>query len=605
MEKKTVTRPGGAHITTESQPAAGEHATRAEVGATRHQRTGELAVVLCEQSPLVPEAEPTVDDRQRYMHDTTPEGMQQFLNRIYTDAKDRAAIAALHPSQASWLTRQLIDQCFAQLPPKTPKSARTLLTAFLEGWTCLYSDTQDYGDMLLTQNAVDKAISYLSGATRKLPADDTTRLLRAAARQTDHAPQAAADRVDAIEPLPQLLDTPVAPHEPAESTIAERSPLYETIPVAMASLPEIPQPPTPEQSEDYTITDAEIAAQFWSTDDPNGLLKDLSVRAQQIRTLFNTNESTTDWRSPDTRTATQWLVAIMRTADHLKTLDITDARLNSIVDEIAGKLITSYQEYCRCIADPRIPNHHPGIDIDDLIAEGNIALLTGLKKFNPYSKVPFHLFAHRRIDGAMTDYVRSQGSTIRLPRSALSTLRAYNTSLGEGMSEPEALAAVEDNEARTRSTIAKVKQAKALSLDMLQEATGDAHHPAITDYRPTTVDVDIIDPLKMIKDLEILRVARKNSDKRTRMVTAEKRCKDIIPAYFGLGEYRNNRQSMTELARKHGVSESRISQLYHQGLAALREQLPDDLRSAKSITSDPSLYVVISDNTPDDQAAAH
>lgn len=63
-----------------------------------------------------------------------------------------------------------------------------------------------------------------------------------------------------------------------------------------------------------------------------------------------------------------------------------------------------------------------GVDLEDLVSEGQIGLIQAVDKYDPRKGIPFGAFASSRIQGAMTDYLRRSDHLSRDLRSQVKQL---------------------------------------------------------------------------------------------------------------------------------------------------------------------------------------
>jgi RNA polymerase sigma factor (sigma-70 family) len=69
-------------------------------------------------------------------------------------------------------------------------------------------------------------------------------------------------------------------------------------------------------------------------------------------------------------------------------------------------LVTEHLHFVRIVAGRIARILPPSVDLDDLVQEGSIALMQAAAKFQPGRKVPFKVYAYKRIRGAMLSSVR-------------------------------------------------------------------------------------------------------------------------------------------------------------------------------------------------------
>lgn len=80
-----------------------------------------------------------------------------------------------------------------------------------------------------------------------------------------------------------------------------------------------------------------------------------------------------------------------------------------IVEEHRGLVVAVAEEMCKVLG------FHAGNDLEDLIGEGNLALVRAVDRFDCERGVPFANYAGRAIDGALRQYKRDKSAIIREP----------------------------------------------------------------------------------------------------------------------------------------------------------------------------------------------
>lgn len=84
--------------------------------------------------------------------------------------------------------------------------------------------------------------------------------------------------------------------------------------------------------------------------------------------------------------------------------------------EIVARLVELYRALVAAIArEMLLKLGLRSDDLDDLIGEGNLALMRAINRFDPEQNVPFSSYAGRFIEGAMRHYARDKSALIREP----------------------------------------------------------------------------------------------------------------------------------------------------------------------------------------------
>ncbi len=198
------------------------------------------------------------------------------------------------------------------------------------------------------------------------------------------------------------------------------------------------------------------------------------------------------------------------------------------------------------IASRAVHRFPSDFDRDDLVQVGTLGLIEAVRRFDPERGVRFSSFAGRRIEGAITDHLRS---TDWAPRSVRTRRRLLAMAEARGASTDDELSRLSGLDTDTvRRVRADVERANLLSFERVVEAGADV------DDRHHSVD----DELLRRESAELLRAALGRLPSRQRM---------LVEAHFLDGK------TLTEIGEAMGVTQSRASQLKAEALATLRRQL--------------------------------
>ncbi|MEA2175762.1 MAG: polymerase sigma factor FliA [Blastocatellia bacterium] len=216
------------------------------------------------------------------------------------------------------------------------------------------------------------------------------------------------------------------------------------------------------------------------------------------------------------------------------------------------QLIEQHRTYVRALAIKIMQSLPVQVDLQELIAYGDVGLIEAAERFDSRRGVAFSTFAHYRIKGAIYDGLRQMGFFSR------STARArFNANAGDLMQaaaddEPthdeSAALSVDDEIATAQSLIDALIPAYLLSLD--------------SDAMPELVDQHALS-MEDIEERElvgfVLALVRELS-------TDEQQLLDAI--YF-------KHHSMTDIAASLGVSKSWISRLHSRAIQHLRDMMQE------------------------------
>ncbi|AFS52491.1 sigma-70 family RNA polymerase sigma factor [Leptospirillum ferriphilum] len=203
----------------------------------------------------------------------------------------------------------------------------------------------------------------------------------------------------------------------------------------------------------------------------------------------------------------------------------------------------------------------PELDVDDLISAGMGGLLDAARRFDPSRGIKFKTLAEHRIRGAMLDEIRAADWMPRSVREKLTHVQQVKTELiARYKREPtrqEIAARMDMTEEEFDRLSVDIEPHHLVSLeDLMDPEDGDS--PSLLDRLSAPQEGD---PLASLLQSEV----------------SEKLCQalDRLPEKqrLVLSLYYYEELTMKEVARVVGVSESRVSQIHGQALAALKQSL--------------------------------
>lgn len=221
------------------------------------------------------------------------------------------------------------------------------------------------------------------------------------------------------------------------------------------------------------------------------------------------------------------------------------------------QLIVHFHRIVRAVAKrmhARLGRHN---DLDDLVSAGVLGLIDAVDRAEPGIIGGFEAYAATRIRGAIIDEIRALDWAPRSVRAHARDIAAATRDLATALQrEPtwhEVASHLGVDPRRLEQTLADVA---ALHLADLDDPLGDGLTMASTIKQPDADPADIVDRQL---DLHLLATALSRlPDDRVKLVLAL--------FYF-------ERLPMREIGHALNVSESRVSQMHHQGLRALRRSL--------------------------------
>lgn len=226
------------------------------------------------------------------------------------------------------------------------------------------------------------------------------------------------------------------------------------------------------------------------------------------------------------------------------------ARCAPHVEELVHTHLPLVRHLVREIVN-RVPSH---VDRDELTSAAMYALAASARTFDPSVGTSFGTFATIRIRGALADELRSMDWASRSVRSKAREIEATRNELtqllGRAPSSAELAEAMGVTDGQLSATEADVHRAAVLSLHALSpEAAADAV-PEHADG-PETL-------LLRREELGCLQEA---------IAELPERLRTVVEQYFF------HQRRMVDIAAELGVTESRISQMRSEALAALRRTL--------------------------------
>ncbi|HEX7314750.1 MAG TPA: sigma-70 family RNA polymerase sigma factor [Pyrinomonadaceae bacterium] len=214
-------------------------------------------------------------------------------------------------------------------------------------------------------------------------------------------------------------------------------------------------------------------------------------------------------------------------------------------------LIEQHRSYVRALAVKILHTLPSAVDLNDLIAYGDIGLIEAAERYDPRRGVAFSTFSYYRIKGAIHDGLREMGYYSRSanvrPRWTTHADDLLRSSADdERVATETAAASVDDEIAATQAIIDNLLPVYLLSLG--------------SDTVPEIIDSNSL-PMEKIEQHElvgiVLRLLSELSEDEQQLIDA---------LYF-------KHVSMTELAARMGITKSWISRLHARTIKHLRDAL--------------------------------
>ncbi|HYO63799.1 MAG TPA: sigma-70 family RNA polymerase sigma factor [Pyrinomonadaceae bacterium] len=214
-------------------------------------------------------------------------------------------------------------------------------------------------------------------------------------------------------------------------------------------------------------------------------------------------------------------------------------------------LIEQHRSYARALAIKVMQTLPVSVDLNDLVAYGEIGLVEAAERYDPRRGVAFPTFAHYRIKGAIHDglremgyYSRSQTVRVRWVANANDIVQAAADD--ERAAHETAPASVDDEIAAAQSLVDSLIPVYLLSL-------GSDTVPEVADHH--ALSMEQIERHELVSF--VMSALKDLSDDEQQLIQA---------LYF-------KHNSMTELAARMGITKSWISRLHARAIKHLREAL--------------------------------
>ena len=208
--------------------------------------------------------------------------------------------------------------------------------------------------------------------------------------------------------------------------------------------------------------------------------------------------------------------------------------------------------------------------VDDIVSEGILTLLSSIDKFDPDKGIKFETYVAKRIRGMVIDLARKQDW---LPRNIRQRAKEIDTAvshlaneLGRFPTDQEVAGHLGIPTDKYQKEAARVALSNTLSLDALMDARDlEGYRFEVSDQDPK------LQPEAVLEDQELQETLAQG------IASLQKNEQIVLSLYY------EKNLHMKEIAQVMGVSEPRISQIHSRAIQKLREHMGAYMNSGSPV----------------------
>jgi len=204
-----------------------------------------------------------------------------------------------------------------------------------------------------------------------------------------------------------------------------------------------------------------------------------------------------------------------------------------------------------------------GVSLSDLVAEGNIGLITAAKKFDPGKGAKFSSYSALWIKQSIRNAIAKLGRTIRIPIQSLSNISKIHVAkkkLSEEHNREPTTTELSNYLGISESAISRLEKVNISSASLNSHAVKNESHGELIEIVQDTRNKPVLDTLLLSEDLTFLNSEYQNLRKRE---------KQVINWRFGLDG--SLPKTLQEISDDMGISRERVRQIQKTGLMRLRK----------------------------------